>query len=260
MLSYRFTQEELEDVPAEPLNPADFAAAEAVDGSKPAHSEGEEDKMWNAGMFEGDIADFDPSVGKNAIRGDHFKWPQSTVPYEISRVFNERERSIIAQGMQEYKDRTCIRFVPRTSEKGYIFITKAGGCWSMVGRTGRKQTVSLDNGCVYTGTVVHEFMHALGFYHEQSRTDRDEYVTINWNNIISGMEHNFKSYGQDEINHLGAKYDVCSVMHYPDWAFAKVKRFSQKYTIPSSCSEQQCEDDRTEAKWPVYDRRSKRVF
>ena len=130
----------------------------------------------------------------------------------------------------------------------------------MVGRTGRKQTVSLDNGCVYTGTVVHEFMHALGFYHEQSRTDRDEYVTINWNNIISGMEHNFKSYGQDEINHLGAKYDVCSVMHYPDWAFAKVKRFSQKYTIPSSCSEQQCEDDRTEAKWPVYDRRSKRVF
>ena len=84
-MSYRFTQEELEDVPAEPLNPADFAAAEAVDGSKPAHSEGEEDKMWNAGMFEGDIADFDPSVGKNAIRGDHFKWPQSTVPCEISR-------------------------------------------------------------------------------------------------------------------------------------------------------------------------------
>ena len=35
-------------------------------------------------------------------------------------------------------------------------------------------------------------MHALGFYHEHMRPDRDDYVTINENNIKAAMIHNFK--------------------------------------------------------------------
>ena len=72
------------------------------------------------------------------------------------------------------------------------------------------------------GIVMHELMHASGFWHEQSRADRDEFITIMWNNIMSGMEYNFLKYDLRKINHLGASYDTCSVMHYGATAFAKV--------------------------------------
>ena len=83
--------------------------------------------------------------------------------------------------------------------------------------------MSLGTGCVYTGIVIHELMHATGFWHEQSRADRDRYITINFKNIQSGMEFNFLKYDLNKIDHLGAKYDTCSVMHYGSTAFAKVQ-------------------------------------
>ena len=207
------------DVPGDPLNPEDFEAAAQV--KEEAYEA--EDQMQNQHMFEGDIDNIDPSVGKNAIRGSWRRWENGNIPYVIASSFSSRDRSIIAKAMDAYHQKTCIKFVPRTSERGYINIMKGGGCYSSVGRTGSKQDVSLGRGCVYTGTVIHEFMHALGFFHEQSRTDRDEYVTIKFENIRSNMAYNFKKYGQDRIDHLGAEYDTCSIMHYGPTAFAKVK-------------------------------------
>ena len=50
------------------------------------------------------------------------------------------------------------------------------------------QEISLTSGCQrLVGTIEHELLHALGFWHEQSRPDRDKYVEVLWENIVDGM-------------------------------------------------------------------------
>ena len=67
-------------------------------------------------------------------------------------------------------------------------------------------------GCVRErGTPAHEFVHALGFWHEQSRPDRDNYVTIFWNNIDPSQQGNFAKYSTG-IDLLGFPYDYYSIM------------------------------------------------
>merc|ERR1712080_781224 len=123
-----------------------------------------------------------------------------------------------------YRKYTCIRWVPkRRSHDDYVYIYRGIGCHSAVGRSGNgRQDLSLGNNCVHLGVVVHEMMHAVGFWHEQSRPDRDKYVKIYLGNVQRGMEFNFdkKRWSEVVVKRLG-KYDYASVMHYPRDAFSR---------------------------------------
>ena len=66
------------------------------------------------------------------------------------------------------------------------FLSPSLSCFSAIGRQGGQQRISVGEGCEYKGTVMHEMMHALGFFHEQSRTDRDNYIMVLWWNIEPG--------------------------------------------------------------------------
>ncbi|CAB3992768.1 MAM and LDL-receptor class A domain-containing 1-like [Paramuricea clavata] len=103
------------------------------------------------------------------------------------------------------------------------FVDILNSCSSQVGKRYREgaQEVSLGPGCNYAGIVIHELMHALGFWHEQSRPDRDEYVEIFWENIKKGKDRNFKKYSHGLVDILGTNYDFESVMHYRNKSFSE---------------------------------------
>ncbi|KAF0309811.1 Zinc metalloproteinase nas-13 [Amphibalanus amphitrite] len=141
--------------------------------------------------------------------------------------FNTDERATIAKAVLEFERNTCIRVRPLgptdDASQGYVRIIKGDGCYSSVGRqvSSPGQELSLGNGCLFPGIVVHEFMHAIGFWHEQSRPDRDSHVMIHYDNIKYGKDYNFKKYTTNEVQLKGTPYDVGSIMHYGPYAFAR---------------------------------------
>ncbi|XP_043234021.1 zinc metalloproteinase nas-13-like [Amphibalanus amphitrite] len=216
-----------------PLTPDDFQAAVRLEADALLSAPDAGDPTQLAGLYEGDIAgvseegkDLETAGGdsggrvRNAVRNRHQLWPGGEIPYTIASTFSDQERAVIAAAAQQLSQRSCLRLVPRSGQRDYVHIKKGRGCSSDVGRFGGRQELSLGNGCVYRGVVAHELLHAAGFWHEQSRADRDNHVIIHRENIRAGMAYNFDKKPWSQTLDLGEPYDVGSVLHYGPTAFA----------------------------------------
>ncbi|MFY0566498.1 M12 family metallopeptidase [Archangium lansingense] len=112
---------------------------------------------------------------------------------------------------------TNLRFRQRTNEGDFVTFQDGAGCSSTTGRRGGEQFITIGNGCDWP-RVVHEICHAAGLWHEQSREDRDNFVTIHWDNISEANRHNFNQHITDGDD-VGS-YDYGSIMHYGRRGFA----------------------------------------
>jgi hypothetical protein len=169
----------------------------------------------------------DESNPLNAIPYPDYVWPNGILYYTIlTDGYTSENIASIESAIAELVELTkvngqlCVQILPRQSQADYVYVENYSGCSSYIGRIEGPQRLSLVNGCFSQGTIMHEFLHAFGFFHEQTRYDRDDWVTINWSNIEPGYEDNFEMKTPDEIDLLGTPYDYGSVMHYDAYAFA----------------------------------------
>ena len=50
----------------------------------------------------------------------------------------------------------------------------------------KERPVNLHPSCLIMEIVLHELGHVLGFNHEHTRPDRDDYIRVNYDNIDKG--------------------------------------------------------------------------
>ncbi|MFI5587311.1 M12 family metallopeptidase [Amycolatopsis sp. NPDC051758] len=175
-------------------------------------------------VVEGDIVvalldENDVGLESVVISGDQFRWPGGRIPFEIDPNLPDQAR--VTNAIDHWHRNTRIRLVARDpanpDHTNFIRFAPGGGCSSPVGMRGNQQTISLAPGCD-TGSTIHEIGHSVGLWHEQSREDRGNFVTVNWANIQQQHAHNFNQHITDGDDVGG--YDYHSIMHYPRRGFA----------------------------------------
>lgn len=153
---------------------------------------------------------------------DSGRWP---CPVPVAINSNVADPARVIQAIEKITNLTHWEFVAWNGEDDYILVVDPGlpegqeMCASFIGRIGGQQVIQLSAGCS-AGSAAHEFLHALGVYHEHTAANRDEYVSIIDENVSQspGIAQNFEI----QRNQLQVgEYDFNSIMHYGSTAFAQ---------------------------------------
>lgn len=164
------------------------------------------------------------SVGRHP--GEQMTWAMVRFTWGKDLDFNDKCTAVDA--INYIQSVTNVRFYNATGQptSGYgidfpyiEFITNRDDpfiSWSACGRIGGKQNLAIGSLCG-TMTVVHELCHAVGMYHEHQRIDRDNYITVNLNNVAPG---NRVQFDKIPIYTMSTEFDWKSIMLYDSYTLS----------------------------------------
>jgi hypothetical protein len=158
------------------------------------------DRLWEKGIIN------------YAIQGNRYVFGGVFLGFE-----SDEDKEKIRIALKEFSEATGILFNEFTPDElkysglDGIRITRGfASSSSYLGKQGGVQGIKLTSG-LEANVIWHEFMHALGINHEFTRKDRDQYVTVNYENIPEKMHRQFEI---DENSIDCGSFDIESVMMY----------------------------------------------
>jgi len=156
-----------------------------------------------------------------AIAGGVRKWSNNTIVYRISGL-SSQVRSELQKSFDEWSSKTNIRFKERTNESTYVTISSSGSNSNSgvatLGSNGSRGFIRLGTRATAV-VIIHEIGHTLGYIHEQNRSDRDNYVIINFDNIQDDAKDQF--FKSSTASLITSQLDLNSTMMYGSFTFSK---------------------------------------
>ncbi len=150
-------------------------------------------------------------------------WPNRIVPYAFDANVGPSQRQAAIEAIQAIEAVCGVDLRARTNEPDYVVFTDSDRNSSHVGPIGGGQVINIYNwNFVYI--IAHEIMHAMGYYHEHQRPDRNTFVNIDYGAFGGPCDSNCETSGCQDANFgirgtaLGP-YDYDSVMHYGAFDF-----------------------------------------
>lgn len=163
----------------------------------------------------------DEGLTRLGLGGGVRKWTNSTVAYVIKGL-SSSVRSELKKSMDEWTNKTNVRFVKRTNQSNYVTISSSGSNsnsgYATLGMSGSRGFIKLGTRATAV-VIIHEIGHTLGYIHEQNRSDRDDYIVVNFGNIQNNAKDQF--YKSSSASLVTNKLDIKSTMMYSSYTFSK---------------------------------------
>ena len=182
----------------------------------------------NSGAAQSTHSNLRPTPKAVGVADPGSLWPGGNVYYQIASGSGDQNTINAAITLFNSEFTGVVQWVNGTGTGTYVEINldasnTTGSCEvNSIGYPSAPNTVVAmgGSGTCSIATILHEMGHIIGLYHEFTRTDRDSYVTVNYNNVIKGSwTSDFAINTQNQ--QLLTPYDYASVMQYPSFVLSR---------------------------------------